>query len=472
MLDVTVREPMVFVDLETTGANFARDRIIEVGLVEVDQDGVREWSALVDPERPVSSFITELTGIGAAMLESAPTFAHLAPELWQRLRGRLFVAHNARFDYGFLKHEFKRNGIDFSATNLCTVKLSRALFPQHRRHNLDTLAERYGIGTGDRHRALADARLLWDLWRRWHALLPAAAIQEAVERISGRPEPPPQLDPAQLDDLPEAPGAYAVFDKEGALLTAKRAANIRRQVFAHFSPQKRETRLARDASRIEWREAAGELGARLYELQFAAGSRRPSGELCSWRLVRHGDGDFRPALALASEIDFSRAEDLYGLYRNPREAVSVLRSLAKAHQLCEYFTGLGDGRAGEACAAYEQGNCRGACIGEEAVASHSVRLMTALARHRIRPWPYPGPIAIIERDEFGMREDAHVIDAWGYLGTAGDDEALQSLFASAAQRQVPARPRFDADVYRIVGKYLEAGRLKVIAAPRRAAGCS
>jgi DNA polymerase-3 subunit epsilon len=431
MLDATVREPMVFVDLETTGANFVRDRIIEVGLVEVDRDGVREWSALVDPGQPVSPFITELTGIDAAMLESAPSFAQLVPTLLQKLRGRLFVAHNARFDYGFLKHEFKRNGVDFCATNLCTVKLSRALFPQHHRHNLDTLAERYGVGTSDRHRALSDARLLWDLWRHWHALLPAEAIQEAVERIIGRPEPPPQFDPAQFDELPEAPGAYALFDKEGALLIAKRAANVRRQVFAHFSAQKRETPLARNASRIEWREAAGELGARLYELELTAAA-RPSVELCSWQLTR--DDDFRPALVFARDLDFARAEDLYGLYRGQREAVSALHRLTKA------------------------------CTGEEAVSPHGAWLAAALARHRVRPWPYPGPIALVECDAFGMREEAHVIDAWGYLGTADDDAALRSLFASAAERRDAAR--FDADIYRIVGKSLKEGRLRVIAAPR------
>jgi DNA polymerase-3 subunit epsilon len=464
--NATLREPVVFVDLETTGTNFVNDRIIEIGLVEADRDGVREWSALVDPGRPISPFITGLTGIDTAMLASAPTFAQLMPALLQKLRGRLFIAHNARFDYGFLKHEFKRNGIDFRATSLCTVKLSRALFPQHHRHNLDTLVERYGIETNDRHRALADAHILWDLWRRWHDLLPAEAIREAVERITGRPEPPPQLDPAQLDDLPEAPGAYAVFDKEGALLIAKRAANVRQQVFAHFSPTRRETPLARDAHRIEWREAAGELGARLHELELTAARRRTPEDLCSWQLIRHGDGDFRPVLVFARDVDFARAEDLYGLYRGQREAVSALRKLAEAYRLCHTFTGLGDGRAGEACIAYKQRTCRGACVGKEAVSLHSARLMAALAKHRIRPWPYPGPIALVERDEFGMREDAHVIDAWEYLGTARDEATLRSLFASAAARQDSERPRFDADIYRIVGKYLKDGRLRVIAAAR------
>lgn len=459
MRDLTIREPLIFVDLETTGANFANDRIIEVGVVEVDQDGVREWSSLVDPGRPVPPFITGLTGIDTTMVESAPRFEQLAPALLERLRGRLFIAHNARFDYGFLKHEFRRLGVDFRATSLCTVKLSRKLFPGHHRHNLDTLVERYGIATGDRHRALADARVLWDLWQCWHKLLPAEAIRETVELITGRPELPPQLDPALLDDLPEAPGAYAMFGKDGALLLAKRAANIRQQVFAHFSPAKRDSALVRDTWRIEWREAAGELGARLREIELTRPLRPAPDELCSWQLVRHDEDDYRPHLVFASDIDFARADDLFGLYHNQREAVHALRKLAEAHRLCHNQIGLGNGKAGEACIAYKQRTCRGACIGKEPVSLHSARLMAALAKHRIHPWPYAGPIALIERDEFGMREDAHVIDGWGYLGTAHDEATLQ---ATLKNRRGNAGSLFDADIYRVVGKYLKDGKVKVV----------
>lgn len=462
MRDLPLREPLVFVDLETTGANFANDRIIEIGLVEVDQDGAREWSSLVDPGKPVPPFITGLTGIDTAMVESAPTFAQLAPELLERLRGRMFIAHNARFDYGFLKHEFRRIGVEFRATNLCTVKLSRKLFPEHHRHNLDTLVERFSITVGDRHRALADARVLWDLWRHWHTLLPEDTICDAVDVITGRPELPPQLDPALIDDLPEAPGAYAMFAEDGALLVAKRAANIRQQVFAHFSPAKRDTALVRDARHVEWREAAGELGARLREFELTAALRRPHEELCSWQLVCHGEGDFRPALVFARDVDFARTEDLFGLYHSRREAVQALRKLADAHRLCHHQVGLGNGKPGEACVAYKQRTCRGACIGKEPLSLHSARLMTALAKHRIHPWPYPGPIALIERDEFGMREDAHVIDGWGYLGTAHDEASLQCILEN---RGGASESRFDPDMYRIVGKYLREGKLKVVELP-------
>ncbi len=459
MSNLTIREPMVFVDLETTGANFANDRIIEIGVVEVSAEGVSEWSCLVDPGRPVPAFITGLTGIDTAMVASAPRFEQLAATLLEKLRGRLFVAHNARFDYGFLKHEFKRLGIDFRATSLCTVKLSRKLFPGHHRHSLDTLVGRYDIVVADRHRALADARVLWELWQRWHEMMPADALWQAVDLITGRPELPPQIDPTVVDDLPEAPGAYALFGKEGELLLAKRSTNIRQQVFAHFSPAKRDTALVRDTFRIDWREAAGELGARLREIELTSAIRRPQDELCSWRLVLHGEGDFRPVLAFAGDTDFARTEDLFGLYQNRREAVHALRKLAEAHRLCHNQVGLGTGKEGEACVAYKQKTCRGACIGKEPVSLHSARLMAALAKYRIHTWPYPGPVALVERDEFGMREDYHVVDAWRYLGTAQDEASLRSILESRAAATTTV---FDAEIYRIVGKYLRDGKAKVV----------
>ena len=450
-------EPLIFVDLETTGANFANDRIIEIGFVEVDQHGAREWSSLVNPGQSVSGFITGLTGIDSAMVSTAPSFAQLAPLVLEKLRGRLFIAHNARFDYTFLKREFKRLGIDFRAPNLCTVKLSRKLFPMHHRHSLDALVTRYNITVSGRHRALADAKVLWDLWQQWHDLLPVDTIRSTIDAIVGRPELPPQLDPSLIDDLPEAPGAYAMYGEDGNLLLSKRSTNLRQQVLAHFAPANRDTALVRNTWRIDWREAAGEIGARLGELALSASARKPADDLCAWQLVQHGDGDFRPQVVFARDTDFTRTSNLFGLYMSQREAIHALRKLAEAHRLCHSHIGLGAGKPGEACIAYKQKTCRGVCIGKETVSLHSARLMTALAKFKLSDWPYAGPIALIERDEFGMREDFHLVDRWRHLGTVHDEAALYTLLENRA-----GETGFDPDHYRIINKFLKAGKVRVL----------
>jgi DNA polymerase-3 subunit epsilon len=457
---ILAREPLIFVDLETTGANFANDRIIEIGFVEVDADGVREWSTLVNPECSVSSFITGLTGIDTQMVEGAPRFGDLAPLVLEKLRGRLFIAHNARFDYSFLKSEFKRLGVNFRSPNLCTVKLSRKLFPQHHRHSLDALLTRFELAVDDRHRALADARVLWQLWQRWHDLLPIEAIHGAVDAIVGRPDLPAQIDSALIDDLPEAPGAYAFYDVAGKPLLVKRGANVRQQVLAHFTRDKHETPLALNTAKIEWRECAGELGARLAERQFAEAAPKKRGELCSWQLVFKSKDDLRPELVFADATDFAATDDLFGIYMNRREALQALAKLAEAHRLCENQLGLGAEKG--PCASYRKKICRGLCVGKEALSLHSGRLLAAFAKFRLRRWPYAGPVALIERDEFGTREDFHVMDRWRYLGTVHDEAALGALLDARAPEA-----NFDPDLYRIINKFLDAPKVRVVVLPAR-----
>jgi len=175
---------VVFLDLETTGASAAQDRITEVGLIEVDGGYfVREWSTLVNPGIPIPPLIQSLTGINDAMVAAAPYFDDIAQELHDAIAGRTLIAHNARFDYGFLEQEFKRIDRDFSAPVLCTVRLSRKLFPQHARHNLDTLISRHDIDCDARHRALGDARVLWQLAQHWRSDPGETAVLEATAKL-------------------------------------------------------------------------------------------------------------------------------------------------------------------------------------------------------------------------------------------------------------------------------------------------
>ncbi len=175
---------VVFLDLETTGASAGQDRITEVGLIEVDGGYfVREWSSLVNPGIPIPPLIQSLTGINDSMVATAPYFEDIARELYEAIDGRMLIAHNARFDYGFLEQEFKRIDQDFSAPVLCTVRLSRKLFPQHARHNLDTLISRHDIDCDARHRALGDARVLWQLAQQWRSDPGEAAVLEAMAKL-------------------------------------------------------------------------------------------------------------------------------------------------------------------------------------------------------------------------------------------------------------------------------------------------
>ena len=455
-------EPMVFVDLETTGANFANDRIIEIGIVTVDGDKASEWSSLVNPGLEIPPFITGLTGIDSAMTESAPCFAELASEVFDKLRGRLFIAHNARFDYTFLKREFARIGIPFRAQNLCTVKFSRRLFPEHHRHSLDALVARHHIVVDDRHRALADARVLWDLWQVWQNEVPQERFERELAQLAFKPCIPPQLDPSIVDDLPESHGAYAFYASDGRVLQLKRSANLRQQILGQFASTNQNAALVREIARIEWRESAGEFGAKLHEHLLRADYSHLSDDLCAWQLALFAPGDYRPSLVFARDIDFATTPELFGLYKTRREAATALRRLAEANHLCLNRLGIGAGKADQPCIGFRQRTCRGVCAGKESPSLHSARLMAALAKFKIHAWPYEGPIALVERDEFGMREDFHLFDQWRFLGTFDSADAVAAQGAEYRESRQDAPQLFDSDLYRLINKTISIGKLRVI----------
>ena len=145
---------LAFVDVETTGGRAVRDRITEIAIITVRAgEVVSEWSSLVNPHRHIPERIRRLTGISNDMVETQPSFADIYKDIYEHLEDCILVAHNARFDYGFIKNEFKRCQVDFRAPVLCTVKLSRRIYPHYRRHNLDSLMQRHGIQCSARHRA-------------------------------------------------------------------------------------------------------------------------------------------------------------------------------------------------------------------------------------------------------------------------------------------------------------------------------
>ena len=154
-------EKMVLLDCETTGGKATYHRIIEIGLLIIENGELIEtWQTFVDPEMALPPFIQRLTGITPEKLDGAPLFADIAGELLNTLEGRTLVAHNARFDYGFLKNEFQRAGIRYNAKPLCSVKFSRNLYPQFKRHGLSQIIQRFQLTINNRHRALDDAEMI------------------------------------------------------------------------------------------------------------------------------------------------------------------------------------------------------------------------------------------------------------------------------------------------------------------------
>lgn len=436
---------LIFIDLETTGPNPSYDRITEIGIVEVSASGVQHWSTLVNPQAPIPPFVRHLTGIDEDMVRDAPLFDAIAEELLLRLEGGLFVAHNARFDYGFLRNAFKRLGANLRCDVLCTVKLSRKLFPHEPKHSLDALIERHGLTAVTRHRALADADLLWQYWRTLESTVAADALQAAIRHLLQRPSLPAHLDPDLLDDLPDSPGVFIFRGENDVVLHVGRAAQLRQRVLSYFQserPSPKAQWLAAELHRVDWYETVGDVGAELLEARLSAQlkpSPEPRHKLCAWQLQTGEDGSPRLALCYTDEQNFGRGDRLYGLFNTRQKAEKALLALAEKN-------GLNLERLAQVPAQV------GTCIDSNAPAVDTERLEQALSSLKMLGWPYPGPIVLIETSRDG-RQDIHLVDNWCHLGTVQDEHDVWQVL-----REAPPSPAFDPDIYRIVSRALASGK--------------
>jgi DNA polymerase-3 subunit epsilon len=257
--------PLAIVDVETTGADPAADRVTEIAILHAEGGALTaRWSTLVNPGAAIPGAIQALTGISQDMVDSAPRFADIAGEVHERLAGRVFVAHNARFDYGFVRREFERAGLKYLAKTLCTVRLSRRLYPGAAGHDLDSLIERHGLECEARHRALPDAAALWQFLRIAAGEHGEDVLAVAARQIARQPALPPHLDRTVIDEIPEAPGVYLFYDDGAAPLYIGKSRAMRSRVLQHFIATASWTQRVR---RIEWQRTAGELGALLREAE-------------------------------------------------------------------------------------------------------------------------------------------------------------------------------------------------------------
>ena len=146
------------VDVETTGTS-AGDRITEIAIAQVRGGEVVDvFAQLVNPQRPIPPYITQLTQISWEMVKDQPAFREVAPQVVERLAGQVFTAHNAAFDWRFVSEELERGiGHRLAGPKLCTVRLARVLLPSLPRKSLDHVTRHFGIEIASRHRAEGDA---------------------------------------------------------------------------------------------------------------------------------------------------------------------------------------------------------------------------------------------------------------------------------------------------------------------------
>jgi len=256
------------VDIETTGGYAANNGITEVAIVLHNGKEVEgRYQTLVNPVYKIPVYISALTGINQSMVADAPTFSELAGNIHRLLQDRIFVAHNVNFDYSFLKHHLQEAGLDLNCRKLCTVRLSRQVFPGLKSYSLGSLCRHFNITIENRHRAGGDAAATTLLFE--HLIRGGADtfIERSLKR-SKEQSLPPHLPKEKVDCLPYSPGVYYFHDAKGKVVYVGKAKNLKYRVSSHFTHNgagRQRQEFLRTIHNISYQSCATELMAAILE---------------------------------------------------------------------------------------------------------------------------------------------------------------------------------------------------------------
>jgi len=449
--------PLVITDIETTGGRYHNHRIIEIGMIKVaGGKKVGEFQSLIDPQCPIPESITRLTGITNEMAGKAPTFRSLHEKIFEFLEGSIFVAHNARFDYGFIRQEFERLDIRYSAKILCSLRLSRKLFPKFKRHDVSSIMQRYGIKVNNRHRALDDAKVVWGFFQVVQEKVSAQKQTEAISEIMRKPTVPPRLK-TDIEEIPEMPGVYTFLNEEGVPLYIGKAKNLRLRILSHFTQtlhSNKEINISSNVTDIKITQTQGELAALLLEsydikTQQPLYNKRSRRNLQLTALKLNAEGDYHQIYYDGYDAIYKKdLDDILAVFRTKRDAQRYLDQIARDYGLCRTLLSLEKPNTGDSCFYYEIKQCRGACIKKEEPLKYNLRLKEALSVQPWLKWPFEGMVMIEEHNHDKSKGEVIIFDRWIIQEAFRyERDQKENLFECSRQ--------FDLDVYRILFGYLK-----------------
>jgi DNA polymerase III subunit epsilon len=424
------------VDIETTGGYAANHRITEIAIYFHDGMQVTDtFHTLVNPGRNIPYYITGLTGITTEMVFSAPAFSEIAQQVHSKLDGKIFVAHNAHFDYSFLKKEFEQAGIQWQSKKLCTVRLSRKIIPGLRSYSLGSLAESLGIQITNRHRAGGDAAATVKIFDELLHRDRESHILKALKRNSGETILPPNLPKEEFDKLPAQCGVYYFHDAHGNVIYVGKAINIKKRISGHFTGDAREwsrSKIRNEIHHISFELTGNELIALILESQeirklWPKYNQAQKYRLEEWGIFHYEDrnGFLRFSVNLVTRgshplIKFSTKGDAWNfLWKKVRE-----------NELCPKLSGLQVSKG--LCFEYQTGECKGACMGVEAAWQYNSRVENAIRSFHEKA----NSVAIIGKGRHHAEQSLVLVEQGNYFGFGFFDNDVSILNAESARTYV------------------------------------
>ena len=442
------------VDIETTGNGYKGQKITEISIFIFDGVNViDEFTTLVNPEAPIPTFITNLTGINQAMVRNQPKFYEIAKKVEEITKDAIFVAHNVNFDYNIIQAEFKSLGFNFKRKKLCTVRLSRKIIPGLKSYSLGNICADEGIPISARHRARGDVEATVELFRRLIERDDNFTINSFLNPKSRQATLPPLLDKSVVDNLPEKHGVYYFKNIKKEVIYVGKANNIKQRVISHFyDKKKKEISMCLETADISFTETGSEILALLHE----------SSE------IKHRYPKFNRAQRRAGEaVGLFWYEDQKGIihlaynrlklapkaiakYYTVAECRNHLEHLCSEFELCPKYCHLQTNVS--SCFHYQLKECKGICCDKESIEDYNIRVKKAIKSVGM------GTKNLVIREKGRTRNEiGFVLILNGiYLGFGYIDKDQAAQLEHPEEYQFFVQPQKDnRDVQRIISSYLK-----------------
>jgi DNA polymerase III subunit epsilon len=444
------------VDIETTGGSPVSEKITEIAVFVYDGEKViDEYISLINPERQIPYYITQLTGITNSMVINAPRFYEVAKKIVEITDNRIFVAHNVNFDYSFIKQEFRNLGYEFHREKLCTVNLSRKIIPGFKSYSLGTLCKQLGIEITGRHRAAGDAfatvKLFELLLKKNNNKLDFGSLPGITLK-----DLHPNFEPETLKKLPEEAGVYYFYNDKNELIYIGKSKNIHSRVLSHFrnTSTKKSIEMRNAISAIDFELTGNELLALLKEsreikqlkplynraqrramAQYGLYTYTDNAGYIRFEIVKHSSSLFSPLCSFSS----IKTGKMY------------LQNLAMKYRLCQKLCGLYQSTG--ACFHHQILECDGACVGKELPDFYNVKAQKLIDAHSFRH----NSFFIIEKGRHELEYAAVMVKNGKYVGYGFIDKNLSDGNIELIEDCIKPQPD-DRDIQQILRNYLKTGR--------------
>jgi len=354
------------VDIETTGGTPANSKITEIAIIITDGVKILDtYETLVNPEQRIPYNITRITGIDDAMVANSPRFFEVGKTILEYLKGRTFVAHNVNFDYGQIKRAYQDLGFEFEASKLCTVRMSRKVFPGLPSYSLGKLSKSLGVELTQHHRAMADTAATTEIF---HMILEKDKEAQEVDLLSMK---------LGVDKLPNKPGVYYFFDFEGNIIYIGKSICIRKRVQSHMNNYKtpKGLKIIENIHTIDFEITGNETMALLYE-NMAIKTHKPKHNRRQMKtkfpfgVQIDKESNYHVLEVVSVDQDSNTVID----FGSRREATEFMKKSIDNYELCQKINGLENHNRIGSCFRHQMHNCHGACIEEESTDDYNLRI--------------------------------------------------------------------------------------------------